>query len=202
MSLEKTQAPRGRPKKLDRQEVLKTALMLYWAKGPVSVSINELCDAAGVSKPGLYREFGNDDGLKLAVLNSYDDMILKPYREFLKDEQPLQQKLQALVEFIAQDRENLGAPNGCLHVSMRAHRNQLGESTLRRVDELQSLSLSSYEHLIRNAKKRGEMSKSLSTKSTAQFFDAQNSLAMRMQQEGASRQTIEYCLRLAFAVFT
>jgi len=55
---------RGRPKKLDRNLILHSALMEYWSKGPSNVSINDICKLTGASKPGIYREFKSDDGLK------------------------------------------------------------------------------------------------------------------------------------------
>ena len=44
---------RGRPKILEREQVLKTALMCYWADSPSDVPISEICDKAGASKPGV-----------------------------------------------------------------------------------------------------------------------------------------------------
>ena len=40
----------------------------YWRDGVENVSLNELCRRAEVSKPGVYREFGGEEGLLDAVL--------------------------------------------------------------------------------------------------------------------------------------
>lgn len=79
---------RGRPKKLQREHVISVAMESYWANGPTSVSVNEICKRAEVSKPGLYREFGNEDGLQQSVLHSYCEMALKPLYDVLRIEQP------------------------------------------------------------------------------------------------------------------
>ena len=56
--MSQSQTPlRGRPKKLDRNIILQSALMEYWSKGPSNVSINDICKLTGASKPGVYREF-------------------------------------------------------------------------------------------------------------------------------------------------
>ena len=68
----------GRPQALDRDAVLKIALMSYWADGPTRVSIGHTCQEANVSKPSVYREFGCDDGLKDTVLDLYREMVLVP----------------------------------------------------------------------------------------------------------------------------
>ena len=69
--MSQSQTPlRGRPKKLDRNLILQSALMEYWTKGPSNVSINDICKLTGASKPGVYREFSNDDGLKKSALET------------------------------------------------------------------------------------------------------------------------------------
>src|SRR6056297_999322 len=67
---------RGRPRKIDRAQVADVAMRAYWEHGPTQVSLNTLCERAGVSKPSVYREFGNDDGLAQAALQAYVETIL------------------------------------------------------------------------------------------------------------------------------
>ena len=69
---------RGRPKTLDRDQVLQEALMAYWSRGTKNVSISDICLATGASKPGVYREFGNDDGLKASALETYYILAVQP----------------------------------------------------------------------------------------------------------------------------
>ncbi|MCO4747785.1 MAG: helix-turn-helix transcriptional regulator [Proteobacteria bacterium] len=38
----------------------------FWREGLRAVSLNQLCQVIGISKPGLYREFGGEDGLMQA----------------------------------------------------------------------------------------------------------------------------------------
>ena len=58
---------RGRPRTLQRDHVINVAMESYWVSGPSNVSVNDICKRANVSKPGLYREFGNEDGLQKEV---------------------------------------------------------------------------------------------------------------------------------------
>jgi AcrR family transcriptional regulator len=84
---------------LDRDSVLNVALMCHWTDGPTRVSIGHICQAAKVSKPSLYREFGSDDGLKDAVLDLYREMVLLDLSRF--DAAPL-------IAFIATKEMNYG----------------------------------------------------------------------------------------------
>ena len=56
------------------EDLLQVAVAAYWHEGP-EVSVNAICQRAGVSKPSLYREFGGEDGLTLAALESYASMV-------------------------------------------------------------------------------------------------------------------------------
>ncbi len=190
---------RGRPKTLDRERVLHTALMQYWDIGPTEVSIGEICKLTAASKPGIYREFGSDDGLKRAALEAYRSLALLPMFDILKQEQSFAEGKSALIAFTTQDREALGVPLGCLFVAMRAHRGSLGSATGERVDQLRLEVLGAYAGWIETAKSKGECSAKIPTDAAALYFDAQNGGAMRMQKEGVDNATIATILRHAFA---
>ena len=51
--------PRGRPRALDKDEALETALQLFWRHGYEGTSIAELTAAMGVTPPSLYTTFGS-----------------------------------------------------------------------------------------------------------------------------------------------
>lgn len=192
---------RGRPKTLERDHVLQTALMCYWADGPTDVAISEICLKANASKPGVYREFASDDGLKVAVLEAYGNMVLAPLFDILASDQPFEEVLETLIAFTVQDRRVLGLPDGCLHAAMRAQRDAFGELTRNKVDSLRLEILGKYKDWIDRAKAQGQLRADISTDMAALYFDAQNGSAMRMQKEGVVNDVIEEVLRAAFSVF-
>jgi len=191
---------RGRPKTLDREHVLQTALMQYWDISPTDVSIGEICKMTGASKPGIYREFGSDDGLKRAALETYRSLALLPLFDILKRDQSFAAAKDAVIAFTTQDREALRVPSGCLFVAMRAQRGSLGSATGERVDQLRQEVLDAYMVWIETAKSIGECSAKIPTDAAALYFDAQNGGAMRMQKEGVDNATIATVLRYAFAI--
>lgn len=188
---------RGRPKTLDRDQVLQTALMQYWSKGPNEVAIGEICTLTGASKPGVYREFGSDDGLKLAALDAYSHLVIRPFFEVLEHDRSFGDAQTALIDFTTQDRAAIGIPNGCLHVAMRAQRDKLGVMTRKKVDLLRQEGLDNYAVWIEQAKSRGEFRMDIPTDIVALYFDAQNGGAMRMQTEGVPNDVIAKVMRLA-----
>ena len=72
---------RGRPKKIDRIQVLDFVMISYWNDGPTNVSINDICKKSGISKPSLYNEFGSEDELQAGALHNF---MKKYYHNYLK----------------------------------------------------------------------------------------------------------------------
>ncbi|MGI6007169.1 MAG: TetR/AcrR family transcriptional regulator [Ruminococcus sp.] len=55
----------------NRETILTCALDLFYAKGYDGVGVQEIADAAGITKPTLYYYFGSKKGLLQQVLNTY-----------------------------------------------------------------------------------------------------------------------------------
>jgi AcrR family transcriptional regulator len=187
---------RGRPKTLDRDQVLQTALLAYWSSGPTNVSISDICSMTGASKPGVYREFGSDDGLKKNVLDAYHSLAIQPLIDILEKDQPTKAAIDALIGFMTQDRTDLNIPQGCLFVMMRAQSQQLGPSTCDKLQEVRRQLLDAYEAWIERSKSRGDFA-AIPTDIAALFMDAQHGGAMRMQREGVANDTVVGVLETA-----
>ena len=61
----------GRPKSFRREEVLEKAMPVFWKHGFADTSLQELEQATGVNKSGLYTEFRDKEDLFVACLRHY-----------------------------------------------------------------------------------------------------------------------------------
>lgn len=61
----------GRTKAFDRNEVLDSAIQLFWKKGYADTSLSDLEKATGVNKSGLYSEFKDKDDIFYESLKRY-----------------------------------------------------------------------------------------------------------------------------------
>jgi AcrR family transcriptional regulator len=187
---------RGRPKTLDRDQVLQEALMAYWSKGTKNVSISDICLATGASKPGVYREFGNDDGLKASALETYYILAVQPLIDIFEKDQSMCEAIDASVDYMTQDRTELGIPQGCLLVNMRAQSQQLGPLTRETLNAFRRSLLSAFAAWAERSKARGECT-NIPNDIAALYIDAQHGGAMRMQREGVPNETVANVLRMA-----
>ena len=58
-----------------KQNIIDEALKLFSAKGYEGVSVNELTEASGITKPTLYYYFGSKEGLYEAVCQSHYSLL-------------------------------------------------------------------------------------------------------------------------------
>jgi AcrR family transcriptional regulator len=170
----------------------------YWRDGPTAVSVNEICRRADVSKPGLYREFGNEDGLRSTVVQTYELVILSQLYQIFEDDQPFDDVLAALTDLVLQDRQKIDLPQGCLLQKMRWCRKELGPKTNDVIDTTSIGTQSRLKDCVERAKHNGQLSEDISTKTAAIYIDAQVSSAFMLQEAGLNKTQISEFLNIAF----
>ncbi|MFG1304753.1 TetR family transcriptional regulator [Xanthobacter autotrophicus] len=67
-----------RLKQYDHKDALARAMERFWAQGYYATSIDDLVRATGVSRHGLYAEFGDKRGLFVAVMETYCATVVTP----------------------------------------------------------------------------------------------------------------------------
>jgi AcrR family transcriptional regulator len=200
MSSNPDKASRGRPKTLDRDHVVDVAMDAYWKEGIGNLSLNEICRRCDISKPGLYREFGNEDGLMKAVLLAYQKQVLTPVLQMLNTETPFRETLDNLVSFVTTVNDNQEAPKGCLLIKMRESRMLVGEATREQIDCAQEQALTAYGKWVERSKTKGEFSTDMSSQFASTYIDAQLSNALSQIARGEDSQIVKKILIVAFSM--
>ena len=201
MILDPTKPSRGRPKTLDRDHVLDVAMEAYWKEGVRGLSLNEICRRCDISKPGLYREFWNEDGLMKAVILKYQEQVLDSVLQMLNTEMPFREALDNLVSFATSVSDGQEVPKGCLLIKMRESRMHLGEATRAQIDFIQEQALAAYRKWVERSKAKGEFSADISSEFASAYIDAQLSNAASQISRGEDPQIVKKMLLVAFSVF-
>lgn len=190
---------RGRPQTLDRQRTVEIAMAGYWCDGVRDVSMNEICRRADVSKPGVYREFGSEDGLMEAALEHYRATVIGPLLELLGSDLPFAEVLERLVRFMT---EPSGRPAGCLLAECRSAPGRLGPGTTARVDTVTAELRKAYERWFRRAQARGEVDSAISPDLATHFIDTQFTTVLLQMALGAEPRLVRAQAELAFSALT
>lgn len=189
---------RGRPRSLDADHVTETAMRAYWRDDPVDVSLNAICQAAGVSKPSVYRVFGGEDGLMRAALDRYAEALVARLSGMLDPEQALADTLAAFVDFASDDPQ---MATGCMYHKMLAARHRLGPETRARVEEIDARGRAAYAAYFTARRAAGDWPGTLDPDTAARFLADQVGLALGQRAAGVPPAQIRATMSLALSVF-
>lgn len=188
---------RGRPKTVDRDRAIKVAMDSYWSEGLHAASLNELCRRAGLSKPALYREFGNEDGLMEAALQLYRDLLITPLLDAFASGAPLSQLLERVMQGMTSPQ---GVPVGCLFTKIRLDYRRVGPNTLARVRTIEAERIAAFEDMFRRASSAGEVNPDFSPAFAARYLDTQLSTILMQMGAGAAVDEVREQARVALRV--
>jgi AcrR family transcriptional regulator len=166
---------------MNTEKVLDIAMTAYWQSDPADVSVNAICQMAGISKPSLYREFGSEDGLSRAVLDRYAEQVLSEMFAILQNGAGLRETLDALIDFASDDPR---METGCLFYKMRAGKHRLGPETRARVEEIDAAAQAAYAAFLQAARHAGEWPDGLSVEAGAKYLGEQIALAITQRASG------------------
>jgi len=105
--------------------------------------VSMTADSGKISKPGLYREFGNEDHLMDAALTRYSETVLGPVLTTLCDDRPFRETLDSLIDFATRE-EAPDVPSGCLFTKMRSFPWRLALVTGEHNDQLREDAVAAY----------------------------------------------------------
>lgn len=105
--------PRGRPRGFDDDTALRAAMMTFWKNGYQRTSLDQIVEATGASRAGLYAAFGDKEAIFLRCLRLYGDELEARVDEALQDDDPVL-GLRRLMIASADRLADPATPPGCL----------------------------------------------------------------------------------------
>lgn len=172
-------------------------MLNYWREGLHALSLNQVCLRAEISKPALYREFENEDGLMNAVLAHYREAVVVPLLTFIQSERPFAEVLDELIVGMTSERET---PVGCLFTQMRLSLPRLGPVTREGVRALERERRDAFEAWYRHAVDKAEVAPGLASGLAAGYLDTQFTSVLIHMKAGASPDDVRAQARLACRV--
>src|SRR3990170_3252198 len=113
--LSTTPVPVGRPRAFDIDEALDRAVLVFWSKGYEGASLEDLTEAMGISRPSLYRAFGNTEDLFYKALDRYTEGLTSYFARALAE--PTSAAVAtAVLHGMVEAATMPGLPTGCLGV--------------------------------------------------------------------------------------
>ena len=100
-------------RQFDEQEVIATALDVFWRKGLHDATMQDLAAATGVQRGSLYNAYGDKEAIFLRAFDRYAEEFLETARRALAEGDPAA-RLQKFFEVIVINMTSGSPPRGCL----------------------------------------------------------------------------------------
>ncbi|MEM9387409.1 MAG: TetR/AcrR family transcriptional regulator [Pseudomonadota bacterium] len=172
-------------------------MTLLWESGPGLLSVNELCELIGVSKPSLYREFGGEDGLLSVVLARYYEVRIEPLLTRLCQDQSLAQAVSKLADWLA--TPNTPLPAGCLFAKARTALQPLGPQSRAQIASMREMQLAALTAWMEEAQRRGDLAEGIDPEIGGRYVDTQLTTLLMLVADAELPASIREQTRLAFA---
>ena len=104
----------GRPRAFDSDVALDQAVELFWAEGYEAVDVERIARTVGVTKPSLYRRFGDKSSLFLHTLRRYGTVHGTRALAAFAAEPDIAKAVAAFLELTIRASTRPGRPLGCL----------------------------------------------------------------------------------------
>ena len=145
----------GRPEKYTADEVLKTALGIYWTEGVSMLSVNSVARRMGIPKPSLYRHFPSEDALHASVLLSYEETVLANLNDIMLKSAPFSRQLDEIMDALIAGIK--GHSRGCLLFQMRDLSEDLGPLAQNAINSVFSRFRAEVKKWLETAARRGDV---------------------------------------------
>lgn len=106
----------ARPVEIDRKESFERAYSLFWSRGYLSTSLNDLLQELEVGRSSFYAAFGSKEALFLCVLDRYEEQIEEKFGRLMREHEGFA----ALRAYLYESGVNVSAAQrrkGCLAVN-------------------------------------------------------------------------------------
>jgi TetR/AcrR family transcriptional repressor of nem operon len=189
----------ARPKSFDEEAVLDQAIELFWERGYEGTSLADLETHLGLGRQSLYNTFGDKHGLFLKALERYHKEngdvalpgLIGPNAG-----------LDAIREFFRWSVESLTSPThrrGCLLTNTISERASQDADALVRCNHAREELERAFRRALTQAKKRGELPRSLDVEITATLLVIQNYGLTVLAKAGASAAQLNAAVEALFA---
>lgn len=145
-----------------REKLLAAALDLIWANSYGSVSVDHICESAGVRKGSFYHFFPSKEDLAIAACEEHWQRDIQPLidRIFHPDRKPIE-RLEAWCDAIyAEQKERFlatGHVPGCPFASIGSEMGTQNERLRRKVEDMLERGLFQLERTLRDGQRDGSL---------------------------------------------
>jgi AcrR family transcriptional regulator len=193
--------PRGRPRALDRDEALETALRLFWRRGYEGTSIADLTEAMGVTPPSLYTVFGSKEQLYREALDRYGATYGSFAQRALAEEPSARRAVERILREAIEVYAEGPAPAGCMLASGAVACAPEHASVAADVARRRLATIAAIKARFDRAASEGELAPSTDTQALASYYAAVVQGLSIQARDGVSRKILDALADVALSAW-
>jgi len=160
----------ARPREFDADVALERAMEVFWSKGYEATSLDDLCEATGLSRSSFYATFGSKRSLLLRSVDRYVEQRGPRIAEILGRPLPIREAFAALAQqFIEQIVSGPGR-RGCFLGNCAAELPRSDRAALARVRQGLESTETAFRDALTRAQSRGELAADADVSALARFL--------------------------------
>jgi AcrR family transcriptional regulator len=190
----------GRPRGFNTDQVLESALKVFWRKGYEGTTLPDLTKAMGINRPSLYAAFGNKEALFRKVLDRYAEGPAAYVREALEEptaRRVAERLLLGAVDLVTNPRN----PGGCLAVHGALACGDEAQSIRRELIARRTKREAALRRRLQRAKSEGDLPTGASPADLARFITTVVQGMAIQAASGATRKDLRRVAKMALAAW-
>lgn len=180
----------GRPIEFDPDVALDAAMQLFWRKGYVACSLQDLLTTMGLSKSSFYQTFDSKHALFQRCIQRYRQSLTGELRSQLGKAESARGFLSNLFYGVANETRGENARRGCLLMNTASEFAQSDRQIAALVNSSLENFAEVFEAAIRQAQQQGEVAASKDARVLAKYLVSSMSGLKNMVKAGADRKTV------------
>ncbi|SRR5579862_1745569 len=180
-----------RPREFDTDAVLERAMQLFWSKGYEATSLDDLCDATGLSRSSLYAAFGDKRHILFQSLSRYVDRGSEHIAKVLAREMPLRAALAHFLDGFIDAIVAGPGRSGCFIGNCAAELARNDREAMTRVRDALARNEGYFYDAIVAAQARGELAATADLRALARFLTSSIQGLRLVGKANPDRATLE-----------
>lgn len=160
----------ARIREFDPDEALDKAMKVFWQKGYANTSIEDLVNATGVNRYGLYDEFENKHGLFLAALDHYQNAVVGMLFGIVERPDASLAEIRAYFEKLLELSTSEMGKLGCLMANSASEVAPHDKRAANKVEKFRARLQLGFKNALSNAKITGKLSAQVDAEQVADFL--------------------------------
>ncbi|MQA56591.1 TetR/AcrR family transcriptional regulator [Pseudomonas piscis] len=191
----------GRPREFDRNQALRQALELFWARGFETTSMADLVAALGIASARIYAAFGSKEALFREAIELYESHEGGFADRALAEEPSARAAIARLLDEAVQLYTRPGQPLGCMVVSSAVNCSSDNDGVRQWLAEHRRARTASIVQRLQAAVQAGELAGHGDATSLGDYYSTVLHGLSVQARDGASAEQLRKVVALAMGVF-